>query len=218
MNGTGCATTPVANRDEAMASLRRLVGSDLRLLAERYAVTTWVDHRGDGAVRRRINKGWAGQVLERYLGLASNNLSAPDFGDWELKVVPLVRGRDGALSVKESMAITMFDADIVRTPFEQSSLVHKLTSLVVAARIYEDASESCSRLWAVEPFDLGPDLAGLVRDDYRQVQDMVRVYGLDALSGHTGHLVQPRPKGAGHGSRGRAFYARPRLIAHILGL
>lgn len=201
---------PVANRDEAMAALRRLVGVDLRPLADAYGVTTWVNGR--------INKGWAGQVLERHLGLAANNAAAPDFGDWELKVVPLARGRDGTLAVKESMSITMFDADIVRTPFEQSPLLHKLTSLVVAARVYEDASESCSRLWAVEPFDLGSDMAGLIRDDYRQVQDMVRVYGLDGLSGHIGRLVQPRPKGAGHGSRGRGFYARPRLIAHILGL
>ena len=41
--------------------------------------------------------------------LAPNSDKAADFGDWELKVVPLIAGADGSLRPKESMAIAMFE-------------------------------------------------------------------------------------------------------------
>lgn len=204
------ALAPTLPREDAVRALQALVGTDLRALAERYGVVVWT--------HGRLNKGWAGQTLERHLGLAANNEHAPDFGDWELKVVPLMRGPDGQLRVKETMAITMFDAGIVSTRFEDSPLYQKLRSLVLVARIYEGRAETRSIVWGVDMFDLGPDLTRLIKDDYRRVQDTVRIYGLDSVTGRLGHLVQPRPKGAGHGSTTRAFYARSRLIAHIFDL
>jgi len=39
----------------------------------------------------------AGHVIEHFLGLPQNPLQAPDFGSWELKVVPLRRAGDGTL-------------------------------------------------------------------------------------------------------------------------
>jgi hypothetical protein len=33
-----------------------------------------------------------------------------------------------------------------------------------------------------------------------------------------GQFIQPRTKGAGHGSTSRAFYARTQFISQILGL
>ena len=78
------------SRAEALRRIRLLSGKDLRPLAEQYGVTVWKNGRK--------NKGWAGQVIEQYLGLPQNSLQAPDFGSWELKVVPLIRacGRHGA--------------------------------------------------------------------------------------------------------------------------
>ena len=86
-------------RDEAVAKLRTLEGKDLRPLAEKYGVTVW---KGS-----KKNKGWAGHVIERFLGLPLNSAQSPNFGSWELKIVPLkYRPRDKRVVVKETMAIT----------------------------------------------------------------------------------------------------------------
>lgn len=90
-------------RTEAIRRLRSLVGQDLVSVAQQSGVTVW---KGD-----RLNKGWAGHAVERYLGLALNSSRSPNFGSWELKVVPLTRRPDGTITVKETMAITMIDPE-----------------------------------------------------------------------------------------------------------
>ena len=73
--------TRTLSRADALRQIRLLSGRDLRPLADQYHVTVWKNgHK---------NKGWAGQVIEQYLGLPQNSRQAPDFGTWELKVVPL---------------------------------------------------------------------------------------------------------------------------------
>ena len=126
--------------------------------------------------------------------------------------------RNGRLVVKESMAITMFTAnEVVSTPFESSHLRVKMERMIVVARL-DDRRHARSEVCGVASVDLDADLFPLVKADYRLVQDTVRVYGFDALTGRMGALVQPRMKGAGHGSTSRAFYARARLLSWILGL
>ena len=92
-------STQTLNRHEACRRINSLAGKDLRPMADEYKIPVWKNGRE--------NKGWAGLVIEHYLGLPQNSRQAPDFGDWELKVVPLRKDADGNLRVKESMAITM---------------------------------------------------------------------------------------------------------------
>src|SRR5258705_13570178 len=117
-------------RAEALRRIRLLSGKDLRPLADEYRVTVWKNgHK---------NKGWAGQIIEQYLGLPQNSLQAPDFGSWELKVVPLARNAGGELRVKEAMAITMIEpTEVLANRFADSHLYDKLRSLIVVARIFE---------------------------------------------------------------------------------
>ena len=49
-------------RKEAIGRLKELEGLDLIKYADRYSVTVW---KAD-----KLNKGWAGHVIERYLGVA----------------------------------------------------------------------------------------------------------------------------------------------------
>jgi DNA mismatch repair protein MutH len=199
-------------RAEALRQIRLLTGRDLRPLADLYRITVWKDgHK---------NKGWAGQVIEHYLGLPQNSLQAPDFGTWELKVVPLVRASDGRLRVKESMAITMIEpAEVVASQFEDSHLYDKLRSLVVVARIFEDVADSSSILHSAAEFDLNnPALRKQVSVDYETIRELIRIRGISALTGETGEYIQARTKGRGHGSTSRAFYARAVFVAHILNL
>ena len=89
------------DRKEAVRRINILAGKDLRPMADEYRIPVWKNGHE--------NKGWAGLVIEHYLGLPQNSRQEPDFGTWELKVVPLRRDADGNLRVKESMAITMLE-------------------------------------------------------------------------------------------------------------
>ena len=203
---------PVLDRDEAVRRINLLAGRDLRPLADEFGVTVWK--------AGRKNKGWAGHVLERYLGLAQNSRQAPDFGSWDLKLVSLRRAPGGELRVKETMAITMLEpSEVVSNRFEDSHLYDKLRRLVVVCRIFEDASDTRSILHAAAKFDLDdPAVFHPVKADYELIRTTIREQGFAALSGDLGQLIQARTKGRGHGSTSRAFYARTTFIARMLNL
>jgi DNA mismatch repair protein MutH len=199
-------------RAEALRRIKLLSGKDLRPLADQFHVTVWKNGRK--------NKGWAGQVIEQYLGLPQNSLQAPDFGSWELKVVPLRRAADGAVRVKESMAITMIEpSEVMGNKFEDSHLYDKLRSMIVVARVFENVADTSSLLHSAAEFDLdNPSIRSQVEADYETIRNIIRTKGIDALTGDSGKFVQARTKGRGHGSTSRALYARPLFVAHILNL
>ena len=198
-------------REEAISKLKLLVGKDLRPMADKYRITVW---KSPG----KKNKGWAGHVMERYLGLPLNSAQSPNFGSWELKVVPLKRLKSGRVVLKETMAITNIDSvNVLEKPFEDSHLLTKLRRMVICARMFESQAETSSRLVSVAAFDLNnPKLYEQVRQDYEAVRETIRQRGFEDLTGCMGVLVQPRTKGKGHGSTTRAFYARKEFLAVIL--
>lgn len=200
------------HRTEAIIKIEELVGIDLRPLADKYGVTVW---KGD-----KINKGWAGHIIERHLGLSLNSSRAPNFGSWELKVVPLKRNRKSELIVKETMAITMIDAvEVAAKEFEESHVFNKLQKMVVVSRIFESKAETSSLLHAVATFDLdNPFVFAQVKADYDAIRQTILTKGFHSLTGRMGLIMQPRTKGAGHGSTSRAFYARKNFVAHIINI
>src|SRR5438105_2678075 len=205
-------TTQSLDRHEAVRRINLLAGKDLRPMADEYKIPVWKSGHE--------NKGWAGLVIEHYLGLPQNSRQAPDFGDWELKVVPLRKDAQGNLRVKESMAVTMLEpAEVIANKFEDSHLYDKLRSMVVVSRVWESAQELHSMLHAAAEFDLDdPQIHSQVRGDYETIRGQIRAQGIDSVTGDLGKLVQARTKGRGHGSTTRAFYARPIFVAHILNL
>ena len=199
-------------REDAIRKLKELEGKDLVPLAKLYDVTIW---KGD-----KKNKGWAGHVLERYLGLPLNSAQSPNFGSWELKIVPLRKLASGKTTVKETMAITMIDPyNVARTSFKESHLLSKLEKTVICARLFESQKEDRSILVRVGTFDLNDkDTYEQVKRDYEETRNCILTKGFDCLTGAMGVLVQPRTKGPGHGSTSRAFYARTHFVARILGI
>lgn len=149
-----------------------------------------------------------------------NSAQSPNFGSWELKIVPLKRLKTGEVVVKETMAITMIDpVNVLQCRFEESHLLTKLRKIVVCARMFETKEEKSSFLVRVSTFNLdNPATYNQVKSDYDLVRKTIKTEGFDALTGKMGVLVQPRTKGTGHGSTSRAFYARKGFVAHILGL
>ncbi len=199
-------------REVAITKLKELEGQDLRKLADKFSITVWKDGKK--------NKGWAGHTIERFLGLPLNSSQSPNFGSWELKIVPLKRLKSGAIVPKETMAITMIDpVNVLEKPFEESHLLAKLAKAVVCSRMFESQREDRSLLVKVATFDLGnEEIFEQVKADYEETRSVIRKNGFEALTGKMGILVQPRTKGAGHGSTSRAFYARTSFVKEILGL
>ena len=200
------AAPPPLTREEGLARLETLVGQDLRPLAIDYGVTVFREGRK--------NKGWAGHVVEHFLGRPPNADKEADFGDWELKVVSIVPNASGEPRPKESMSIAMFTgAELEAQSFGESHLFDKLARLVVVGRTFEGFEEVRSICLGATSFDLAdPAIYAQVEEDYEEARWVAQNEGVYALSGHIGRLVQPRPKNEGLG-----FYARPRFVAYILG-
>lgn len=194
-------------RQEAINKLSEIKGQDLRILADLYDVTVFKEGGGK-------NKGWVGQVIEKHLGLPINSLQRPNAGSWELKMCSLKYLKNGRLTVKETMAITMINPDnVLETDFESSHLYAKLRRMVVASRIWESKQEERSILYSVTTFDLDdPEVYNQVKSDYDLVRGTIRITGFSALTGKMGVYIQPRTKGTGHGSTSRAFYARTSFL------
>ena len=195
-------------RSEAINKLSEIINQDLRQLADKHDVTVFKNGNK--------NKGWAGHVLERYLGLPLSSTQAPNFGTWELKLISLKHLKRGGLTIKETMAITMIDPyNVERTDFEDSHLLLKLRKLIVAARIWESQEEERSLLHKVFTFDLDdPEIYNQVKADYDLVREVISTQGFPALTGEMGVYIQPRTKGP-RGSTSRAFYARTSFLKKI---
>lgn len=200
-------------RIEAIIKLRELVGKELHELAEQYEVTIYRNNR--------VNKGWAGHVFERHLQLPINSAQSPNFGSWELKSIPLRYKKNGELTFKETMAITMIDpVNVCQKEFEESHLLAKLQKAVIVARIVGANVDEPSYIHSVVEFDLEGELYEAVKADYDLVRNTLLDpnKGFHALTGRMGVYVQPRTKGQGHGSTTRAFYARPKFLARFIKL
>jgi len=202
------------HRGEAIHKLKELEGQDLHALAKKYEVTVL-------SANGKVNKGWAGHVCERYLGIPINSSQSPNFGSWELKSVPLKRLKNGLLTFKERMAITMIDEyNVKRTSFEESHLLAKLKKAVIVARTVGASYDMPTFVHSVTSMDLDGELYDAVKADYELVQECLNdpERGFSMLTGRMGVYVQPRTKGAGHGSMSRAFYARTLFLAQFIDL
>ena len=199
-------------RFEATRKLQNLIGEDLRGLAELHGVTIFKNGK--------LNKGWAGLALEKALGIGNDTVQASNGDFWELKLVPLVKRRDGSWRVKETMAITMISpGEVAKTPFEKSHLFDKMKKMIICGRERVDNKESSSRLLYVNSFDLlSTHFWKQIREDYELVRSTIKTKGFDCLTGKMGTFIQPRTKGTGHGSKTRAFYARAPFVEMILGI
>lgn len=203
------------SKDEAVAKLNAIKGMNLHTLAVQHGITII-------APNGKVNKGWAGQTLERHLGLQINSSRSPNLGSWELKAIPLKMLKSGKLQFKETMAVTMIDPPYVtQTPFEDSHLLTKLKRFVLVARFVGDSYSDPTHIHSVSAIklDTRPDLYNAVKADYELVQKTIQTKGFDALSGKMGVYIQPRTKGqGGNAPKTRAFYARPKFLAEIMPL
>lgn len=201
-------------RKEAIEKMQALKGKNLHELALEYNVTVL-------SPLGKVNKGWAGHVIERFLELPLNSAQSPNFGSWELKSIPIKTLKNGRLAFKETMAITMIDpVNVCQKEFEDSHVLAKLRKAVVVARTVGSHYSDASFVYDIVEFDLdeGTPLYEAVKADYDTVRSALLdpQRGFNSLTGSMGVYIQPRTKGAGHGSTSRAFYARPLFLSQFI--
>lgn len=205
------------DRIRAIQILQGVIGKDLHELALEHGIVVETQSG-------MVNKGWAGHVCERVLGLPLNSAQSPNFGSWELKCIPLKWSVKNSCWVpKETMAITMIDPIYVaKTPFDDSHLKSKLEKAVIVARTVGNDYSEPSFIHKVFSFDLDahPEIADAVKSDYELVRACLNdpLRGRNCLTGKMGTYIQPRTKGAGHGTTSRAFYARKCFLSLFLDL
>jgi DNA mismatch repair protein MutH len=199
----------IVTRATAIANLNEYVGNDLRALAAQYGITTYETGRQ--------NKGWKGLILERLAGLENSNAKAPNGLTFELKSVSFHYVK-GELAPKETMAITMINpAELREHTFFESHCWSKLKTIVFCAVMWNGKNSQRAELVKVASLDFSEtdDLIREIEADYESIRHKLIQQGFDSLSGTDGKWIQARTKGAGHGSRSRAFYARTGLVKKI---
>jgi DNA mismatch repair protein MutH len=210
-----------------LAHARALVGVELSELADQMGLPVPAGVAGSDR-----SKGWAGQIIERELGVETRGASGPDFAGLgvELKTVPV----DRDLKPLESTAVCQIDpVAIAGESWQTSTARAKLDQvLFVALEVPPRASSVGQRrvsavcLWS-------PTVAqeSLLRGDFELfVREYFRRGRVSAITGHLGVVLQVRPKGRnaadvrdGYDETGQptrvgkcGFYLRPGFVATIL--
>ncbi len=108
--------------------------------------------------------------------------------------------------------------NVCQKEFEDSHLLAKLKKAIVVARIVGNHVDVPTYIHSVTEFNLSDEMYEAVKADYDLVRDILLkpAMGFQALTVHMGVYIQPRTKGAGHGSISRAFYARPKFLAKFI--
>jgi len=199
----------IITRAKAIENLRKYIDQDLSVLAKQFGITTYK--------KGKQNKGWKGLVLERLAGLKNNVSRAPNGLSYELKSVSFIK-KNGKLTPKETMAIAMINSEELKSQrFFESHVWNKLKSLVFCAVMWHGPHSKKSELLGVTSLDFAEDdqIIREVKQDYEFIGQKLINQGFDKLTGKDGKWIQARTKGAGHGSKTRAFYARKNLVSKI---
>lgn len=147
-----------------------------------------VDDAYESSHEDKKRKGGLGDLIEeRYFHYKCNSDSRPDFPDAgvELKVTPYKTNRNGSLSAKERLIITMIDYfKVIDEPFESSHLWSKSRLILLIYYLYQ--SEIKNRLdYRIKYAQLfTPPQADLViiKQDYEKIVSKIRAGKAHELS------------------------------------
>ena len=153
------------------------------------------------------NKGEAGTLLEKLSGIPQSS-ACLDCTDGELKVFPVYRDTKGILKPKQTIAMTMLDTAMLKTTTFNDSRVYaklKRTLYVPYERNGDEVVYMTPTLIDLT-LDENVELYSKLCSDYDLIRE--KYVKDNKLSSSDGTLMQNRTKGAGHGSKSRAFYMK----------
>ena len=210
------------SEEEVLARAREMAGESLAALARDQGVAVPRDSRRA--------KGWAGQLMEAYLGATAGSLSEPDFQliGVELKTIPVNANGDPRESTYVCTVPLMGETSV---DWRDSNVYRKLARVLWVPIVSDAATAPGDRiigwplLWSPSSRE-----ASDLRADWEELMDMVCMGELESISAHHGTCLQIRPKAAdsrsrrwGIGESGesirtlpRGFYLRPSFTRNIL--
>ena len=175
----------------------------------------------------RRNKGWVGQLIERFLGAPGGGAAGPDFASLgvELKTLPV---RPDGQPVESTWVCTLSieDVDDVwESSRVRAKVAHVLWVPIEAGPPLAERHLGMPLLWRPDA-----DEEMLIRRDWEEHMAIVRAGRIDTITAHHGLVLQVRPKAANARERGvgldvdglerwvlpRGFYLRSTFTAGIL--
>lgn len=141
-------------------------------------------------------KGFAGQLIEIFLGAHARNLPVPDFEKLriELKTLPL----NADLKPQESTFLCSANLGNDRfVPFNQSALYHKVKQILFVL-LFAPSGAPMGIRHILGYFYFRPDAAtlNLIETDYNEFFELVTSGRTNEIDGACGNIIQMRPKAA----------------------
>ncbi len=175
-------------------------------------------------------KGWQGQLIEKYLGADSGNLSQPDFSliDVELKTLPInLQGK-----VQESTYVCVVNINNnLGEQWSDSVVFHKLRH-VLWVPIAKQGTDSLADSLVGTPFfwEMSKQQEAIIRSDWENAMELISMGRIHQLNAGMGEILQVRPKAAhsrvvtdsideqGNSAQTlpRGFYLRPQFTQALL--
>lgn len=187
------------------------------------AVNESLDYVPTDISENKRNKGNLGQIIEeQFFHYACNNDSGPDFPEAgvELKVTPFRINKDGSMSAKERLILTMIDYyKTVSESFEESHLWKKSKLILLVYYLYVketkcnlDHEIKYSRLFSPPAQDVK-----VIRHDYELIVAKIKAGKAHELSESDTWYLGAAPKAATSKNRKRQPFskelAKPRAFA-----
>lgn len=214
-----------SNPSSIEAYAQRLVGKTFRQICDTDTVNISDDEKyGTAEVdERKRNKGNLGQIIEeRFFHYECNSEARPDFAEAgvELKVTPYKINKNGTLSAKERLILTMIDYySVVDEEFEDSHLWNKSRLILLIYYLYQqdikqnlDYKIGYSRLFTPPEQDIK-----IIKHDYEVIVSKIRAGKAHELSEGDTLYLGAAPKASTSQDRRKQPYsdelAKPRAFA-----
>lgn len=208
---------------------RKLIGKTFRQVCDEDEGTfvintkTGVDYGTVEVSQVKRNKGNLGQLIEeKFFHYLCNSDSRPDFSEAgvELKVTPYKRNKNGTLSAKERLILTMIDYfSVVNEKFEESHLWNKSRLILLIYYLYQqdikqnlDYKIGYTRLFTPPEQDVK-----IIKHDYEVIVEKIKEGKAHELSEGDTLYLGAAPKAATSKDRRRQPFsdilAKPRAFA-----
>jgi len=172
---------------------KKLIGKTFFEVCEHDEQTFPIAMRGNGSdyaskYENKSRKGGLGNLIEeRYFHYKCNNDSEPDFykAGVELKVTPYKKNRNGSISAKERLIITMIDyCAVINETFEESHLWKKSKLMLLIYYLYqkEFVDRLHYRIDYVTLFTPPPQDLKIIKHDFEVILEKIRAGKAHELS------------------------------------